>query len=314
MRLLTFRPSDGHAHVGVLKDNRIIDLTLWFARLSKTGEHAHFDMVDFIVWGREALEMATKALVAGADELEKLGALVDLTEEVLLAPIPRPRKNVLCLGRNYPEHVAESVRAFNEGAIPADRPEYPTIFTKAVTTVNGPFGDVPLDRSLTRELDWEAELAVVIGKAGKNISRKRAMEHIFGYTVLNDISARDIQKRHGNQNFKGKSLDGACPTGPWIVTTDEIANPNDLRVTLRVNGVTKQDDRTSSMLFDIGEIIEHMSLGMTLEPGDIIATGTPAGVGMGRTPKEFLRPGDIVECEIERIGRIRNKIVSLEKS
>jgi 2-keto-4-pentenoate hydratase/2-oxohepta-3-ene-1,7-dioic acid hydratase in catechol pathway len=311
MRLVTFKTKDGHAHVGVLKDTRIIDLNVWFSRQDKTGTHMHFDMVDFITHGSEALYIAKEALAADADELERLGMFLELKEEALLAPIPRPRKNVLCLGRNYPEHVAESVRAFNEGAAPVDKPDCPTIFTKAVTTVNAPFEDIPYDSTLTGELDWEVELALVIGKPGKNISRNSALQHIFGYMALNDISARDLQKRYGGQNFKGKSLDGACPTGPWIVTTDEIANPNDLRLTLRVNEVTKQDDRTSSMLFDIGEIIEHMSLGMTLEPGDIIATGTPAGVGLGRTPKEFLQPGDVIECEIEGIGLIRNRVVSI---
>jgi 2-keto-4-pentenoate hydratase/2-oxohepta-3-ene-1,7-dioic acid hydratase in catechol pathway len=304
MRLVTFRTGDNHSHVGVVKESRIIDLTKWFSRADTSGNHAHVDMVDVITRGDDALRMASEALEAEPGELEELDALVDLQEDELLAPIPRPRKNVMCLGRNYSEHVAESMRAFNEGSAPEDKPAFPTIFTKSVTTVNAPFGDIPYDPAITQELDWEAELALVIGKSGKNIPRQNAMQYIFGYTVLNDISARDIQKRHGNQNFKGKSLDGTCPIGPWIVTADEVPNPNDLRITLRLNGVTKQDDRTSAMLFDIGEVIEHMSFGMTLEPGDIIATGTPAGVGMGRTPKEFLRSGDIVECEIEGIGLI----------
>lgn len=310
MRLVTFRTQDGHNHVGVVRDNNIVDLTLWSRRDDEGDSHSHFDMVDFITQGDSGLDKARQALATPVEELERLGALVDLKEEMLQAPILHPRKNVMCLGRNYSEHVAESMRAFNEGNAPVDKPEYATIFTKAVTAVNGPFGDIPLDLALTQQLDWEAELALVIGMTGKNISRKDAMQYIYGYMVLNDVSARDIQKRHGNQNFKGKSLDGTCPFGPWIVTADEIPNPNDLRITMRLNGVTKQDDRTSSMLFDIGEVVEQMSLGMTLEPGDIIATGTPAGVGMGRTPKEFLRPGDVMECEIEGIGIIRNRVTA----
>lgn len=309
MRLVTFKMNDSHAHIGVVRENRIIDLTVWLSRGSAGGHHDHFDMVDFITGGAERLGEAAAALRASEAELEAAGALVTLSEQNLLAPIPRPRKNVLCMGRNYQEHTAELIRAFNEGAAPVQRPPYPSIFTKANTSVNAPFGDIPYDPALSEQLDWEVELALVIGKGGKDIAREEAFEHIFGYMVLNDISARDIQQRHGGQYFKGKSLDGACPTGPWIVTQDEIPNPDDLGITLRVNGVTKQEDRTSSMLFGVAEIIEQMSRGMTIEPGDVVATGTPGGVGMGRTPPEYLRPGDIVECEIEKIGTIRNKVV-----
>jgi 2-keto-4-pentenoate hydratase/2-oxohepta-3-ene-1,7-dioic acid hydratase in catechol pathway len=213
------------------------------------------------------------------------------------------------MGRNYHEHTVESMRAFNEGAAPSEKPDFPIIFTKSTTTINGPFNDIAYDPKITEELDWEIELAVVIGKEGKNIPHSDALNYVYGYMVLNDISARDVQKRHGNQYFKGKSLDGTCPIGPWIVTAGDISNPDDLQLTLRVNGVVKQDDRTSSMLFDVAEIIEQMSLGMTLEAGDIIATGTPSGIGMARTPREFLRAGDIVECEIEAIGTIRNRVV-----
>jgi len=309
MRLVTFKINDSHAHIGVLRENRIVDLTVWLSRGGAGGQHDHFDMVDFITGGAERLGEAAEALRASESELEAAGALVTLSEQNLLAPIPRPRKNVLCMGRNYQEHRAESIRAFNEGAAPVERPPYPSIFTKANTSVNAPFGDIPYDSALSEQLDWEVELALVIGTGGKDITREHALEHIFGYMILNDISARDIQQRHGGQYFKGKSLDGACPTGPWIVTQDAIQNPDDLGITLRVNGVTKQEDRTSSMLFGVAEIIEQMSRGMTLEPGDVIATGTPGGVGMGRTPPEYLRPGDVVECEIEKIGIIRNKVV-----
>ena len=255
------------------------------------------------------MRQAELALQAAEDRLVQLGALVPLTNDVLRAPIPQPRKNILCMGRNYQEHTVESMRAFNEGTAPSEKPDFPIIFTKSTTTINGPFGDVAYDPKITEELDWEIELAVVIGKEGKNISRSDALDYVYGYMVLNDISARDIQKRHGNQYFKGKSLDGTCPIGPWIVTAGDISDPDDLRLTLRVNGVVKQDDRTSSMLFDVAEIIEQMSLGMTLEPGDIIATGTPSGIGMARTPREFLHAGDVVECEIEAIGTIRNRVV-----
>jgi 2-keto-4-pentenoate hydratase/2-oxohepta-3-ene-1,7-dioic acid hydratase in catechol pathway len=310
MRFITFEREDGLPHIGVVRGDNILDLNIWFSAHEGALEYTHLDMVDFIAQEYSALERARTALLTSDAELRNAGALVPLEEAVLLAPIPRPRKNVMCMGRNYAEHTAESMRAFKEGEAPTERPEYPSIFTKATTSINAPFGDIPFDPTLSEQIDWEVELAVVIGKSGKNIRHAEAMGYVFGYMVLNDISARDIQMRHANQYFKGKSLDGACPTGPWIVTADEISNPNDLQLTLRVNGVVKQRDRTSSMLFDIAEIIEQMSWGMTLEPGDIIATGTPAGIGMARTPPEYLKPGDIVECDIEGIGAIRNRVVA----
>jgi 2-keto-4-pentenoate hydratase/2-oxohepta-3-ene-1,7-dioic acid hydratase in catechol pathway len=310
MRFVSFKSDAGHPHVGVVGGNNIVDLNIWFAAQEGARQHTDFDMVDFIALGDSALQRAGAALRASDNDLSEAGALVALDEGHLLAPIPRPRKNVMCMGRNYAEHTSESMRAFKEGEAPTERPDYPCIFTKATTSINAPFGDIPYDPTVTEQLDWEVELAIVIGKTGKNIRRDTALEYIFGYMVLNDISARDIQMRHANQYFKGKSLDGACPTGPWIVTADEISDPNNLQLSLRVNGVLKQSDRTSSMIFDIAEIIEQMSFGMTLEPGDIIATGTPAGIGMARTPPEYIRPGDVVECEIEGIGRIRNRVVA----
>ncbi len=252
--------------------------------------------------GREWRALAESTVLTDATEV------TPIADALLYAPIARPMKNVMCLGRNYAEHAAESRRAFGEAA-PIDKPDYPAVFTKATTSVTGPYADIPYDPSVSTQIDWEGELAIVIGRGGKNIRREDAMQHIFGYTIVNDISARDIQKRHGGQYFKGKSLDGACPTGPWIVTADEIADPNELEITVRVNGVVKQHDNTRSMLFDIQEIIEHLSVGMTLEPGDIIATGTPGGVGHARTPPEYLQPGDVVEVEIEKIGTIKNCII-----
>ena len=181
-------------------------------------------------------------------------------------------------------------------------------FTKATTTVNGPFADIPFDARVTEQLDWEVELGVVIGPGGKNIPRQAALEHIFGYTVINDVSARDVQSAHGGQFFKGKSLDGYCPMGPWLVTRDEIADPHHLRLRCLVNGVVKQDSTTAELIFNLPAILEWLSLGLTLLPGDMIATGTPSGVGFARTPPEFLKPGDVVECEVEGIGAIRNTV------
>ena len=221
------------------------------------------------------------------------------------APIPRPPKNVLCLGRNYAEHIREGARAAGREA---ELPKAPVFFTKAPTSVNGPFDDVPWHAAVTDMLDYEAELGVVIGVGGINIDRSRAPAHVFGYTVMNDITGRDVQRLH-MQWFKGKSLDGSCPIGPCVVTADEFGNAQAKRIRLRVNGVTKQDGSTADMIFPIDSTIEWLSRGMTLEPGDLIATGTPDGVGMGRTPPEYLADGDVVETEIEGIGTMRNRIV-----
>jgi 2-keto-4-pentenoate hydratase/2-oxohepta-3-ene-1,7-dioic acid hydratase in catechol pathway len=220
------------------------------------------------------------------------------------APIPRPLKNVFCVGRNYAAHVREGAAAFGKEA---KLPEVPVFFTKAPTTVSGPYDDVPRHRDVTEQMDWEVELGVVIGTSGRNIANADALDHVFGYTVINDLTARDLQQRH-TQWFKGKSLDGSCPMGPVVVTADEFGDPQDTRVSLRVNGVTKQDATTADMIFPVATIIEWLSKGLTLEPGDIIATGTPEGVGMGRTPQEWLQDGDVVETEVEGIGVMRNRI------
>jgi 2-keto-4-pentenoate hydratase/2-oxohepta-3-ene-1,7-dioic acid hydratase in catechol pathway len=185
--------------------------------------------------------------------------------------------------------------------------EYPAFFTKATRSVIGPYDAIPYDPAITKQLDWETELALVIGVGGTNIKQAAARSHIFGYTVLNDISARDLQRRHGGQFMKGKSLDGTCPMGPWIVTADEI-DPDNLRLLTRVNGVTKQDSNTSKLHFKIERLIEELSLGMTLESGDVLATGTPAGVGWPRNPPEFLQAGDILESELVGIGCLRNQV------
>jgi 2-keto-4-pentenoate hydratase/2-oxohepta-3-ene-1,7-dioic acid hydratase in catechol pathway len=223
------------------------------------------------------------------------------------APIPRPSKNVFCLGRNYVAHAEEAARARGQEV---KIPTIPVIFTKAPTSVTGPFDDIPVDRGVTQQVDWEVELGAVIGQAGRNIPRADALQHVFGFTVINDVSARDLQQQH-MQWFKGKSLDAFCPMGPVVVTADEFGDPQSKQLQLRVNGVTKQDASTAKMIFAVDVIIEWLSKGLTLEPGDIIATGTPEGVGMGRTPQEFLMDGDLLETEVEGIGTLRNRIKDL---
>ena len=199
---------------------------------------------------------------------------------------------MFCVGWNYLENCEEGAKARPHVQ---EMPLHPAFFTKESTTVNGPYDPVPAHAGVTEKLDWEVELAVIIGKGGINISEADAMKHIFGYTVANDVSAREIQRQHGQQWFKGKSLDGHCPMGPWIATADEVKEPQNLRITCRVNGVTKQDSNTSYMYFKIPRIIAELSAGLTLEPGDIILSGTPGR--HARTPPEFMRAGDVLETE-----------------
>ena len=286
MRLITYQ-SDPGPRLGVVRGEAVIPVP-------------DLDMLTLIETGEAGLERARAAS----------GSPLLLAPLVLLAPIPAPRRNIFCLGRNYAAHAKERALAGDKNK-EMKLPERPIFFTKATTSVNGPFADIPFDARVSEQMDWEAELGVVIGKSGKNISRPAAMEHVFGYTVINDISARDVQDGHGGQFFKGKSLDGACPMGPWIVTRDEMPDPHALPIRCRVNGVTRQEATTAEMIFDIPAIIEWLSLGMTLLPGDVIATGTPAGVGSARTPPEFLKPGDVVESEVEGIGVIRNRVVAV---
>lgn len=287
MKLVTFT-HNGRTAIGAVMHDQIVDLS-----------HLALDMQAFIELGAEGLAAAQKTIATA-------GQTIPLTAVHLLAPIPIPRRNVICLGLNYSEHVKESYSARGQEA---KLPEVPVVFTKATTAVNGPTDPIPYDPAVTTQLDWEVELAVIMGRAGKNIPAAAAMDYVYGYTVLNDISARDLQMA-GKQYFKGKSLDGACPIGPWIVTADELPDPHNLRLTCRVNGVVKQDGRTDIMIFNIPATIAYLSLGMTLLPGDIIATGTPDGVGFARTPPEFLQPGDVLESEIEGIGVLRNPVIS----
>jgi len=249
-------------------------------------------MIELIEAGRKAVKLPR-------------GKPLPLASVRVLAPIPRPRKNVFCVGWNYLEHFEEGARARPQVT---EIPKHPTFFTKQPLSVTGPYDRIPLHAGVTEKVDWEVELGVIIGRGGINIKEADAMKHVFGYTVINDVSAREVQRRHGQQWFKGKSLDGHCPMGPWIVTADQVKDWWDLRVTTRVNGVVKQDSNTRHMYFKIPRIIAELSAGLTLEPGDIISTGTPAGVGHARTPPEFLKAGDLLETEIAGIGLLRNRI------
>ncbi len=228
----------------------------------------------------------------------------------LVAPIPRPRRNLFCVGWNYSEHFAEGQGVRGPNDSPQDLPEYPALFSKQPNTVVGPEAPVWHSAPASNELDWEVELAAIVGTPGRDISEERAYEHVFGYTVGNDVSVRDVQRRHGGQWFKGKSFDSHAPLGPWIVTADELGDPHSLRIALRVNGVTKQDSNTRFMVFRIPRIVKELSTGIMLEPGDVVLTGTPEGVGFARKPPEFLKVGDVMEAEIEKIGVLRNTVAT----
>jgi 2-keto-4-pentenoate hydratase/2-oxohepta-3-ene-1,7-dioic acid hydratase in catechol pathway len=300
MRYLTFSTTANPLpRLGALIGSRILDLQA----AQVDGRRAAPDtLLELIHQGPEAWKFAND--VAAAEIRLKPDSTYGMDDVRWHAPIPRPLKNVFCVGRNYAAHVKEGAAALKTDA---KLPDIPVFFTKAPTAVNGPFDEVPRHTSVTSQLDWEAELGVIIGRAGRNIAATDALAHVFGYTVINDVTARDLQRGH-MQWFKGKSLDGSCPMGPVVVTADEFGDPQDKRLSLRVNGVTKQDARTSDMIFTVATIIEWLSKGLTLEPGDIIATGTPEGVGMGRTPQEWLQDGDVVETEVEGIGTLRNVV------
>lgn len=265
-----------------------------------------------IISGNEAQLMSRGVTVLDIVRNRKSVSAVDDTPVALpgltlLAPLPEPVRNVFCVGWNYLPHFAEGVGR-RDGQEVREIPDHPTFFTKATTSVIGPYDELPSHSQHTDRLDWEAELAVVIGRSGVDIFEDDAMSYVAGYCVANDVSARDLQRQHGGQWMKGKSLDGTCPLGPWIVTVDEVKDPHRLEVITRVNGVEKQHSSTEHMVFRIPRIISELSQGMTLYPGDIILTGTPEGTGFSRTPPEFLRTGDVLETEIPGLGVLRNRI------
>lgn len=234
---------------------------------------------------------------------------VPLNEAQIIAPIPRPPRNIFCVGKNYAAHakeVAKSSYYQGKSAPAAEAPDSPIVFTKAPETVIGPESAVRFPQGVSDSLDYEAELAVVIGKGGKQIPKGRALEHVFGYTIMNDVTARDWQKRH-KQWFLGKSFDTFCPMGPWIVTVDSL-DPTNLQIQTWINGEQRQNANTKDLIFDIPTLIATISAGITLIPGDIIATGTPEGVGVGFDPPRFLRPGDRMRIEISGIGVLENSV------
>ena len=306
MRFLMFKHGSG-SRLGIIAEGQpdtVIDLSeLAEASGSPPPPADLLALIDAGDAGMSAIKHLVGKLkpAAGAPITRPLAGLK------LLAPLDPPRGNVIAIGRNYAKHAAET-------AAKGEKPKPPTVFSKAITSITGPHDDIPIDPAVSDAIDWEVELGVVIGKAGANITKEHAFEHVFGYTVINDVTARDIQSEWGGQYFKGKSLDSSCPSGPWVVTRDEVAEPQSLKLRLTVNGTVKQDGTTAEMIYPVDAIISWVSIGMTLLPGMMIATGTPDGVGFARTPPEFIRVGDVVEAEVESIGTLRNKFVAAGKS
>jgi 2-keto-4-pentenoate hydratase/2-oxohepta-3-ene-1,7-dioic acid hydratase in catechol pathway len=275
-------------------------------RVDAQGERITFFDVSAAEAARGALPIIER-MAAGGPPPETVGAPVPLAAARLLAPLPQPRRNLWCVGRNYHAHAKELQASVFKGN-DANPESWPIVFTKVPECVTGPFDDVRLPVGISEQVDYEAELTIVIGKGGKNISRSDALGHVFGYTIVNDVTARDVQMRHQQWDM-GKSFDTFCPMGPWVATADEFDGTN-TRVRCFVNGELRQDARTTDLIFDIPTLIETVSRGITLYPGDLIATGSPAGVGFGLKPARFLGNGDVVHIEIEGLGSIENRFVA----
>ena len=308
MRFVTFE-SDRGQRPGLLADEQfIVDLPEAFALAGKAGliaaDAGQPESLTDIIAGGEPMARACQAILAHAGSDALAPARHSAATMSLLAPIQRSSKNVFCVGGNYRAHVAEASRA---QATQDKAPEYPVFFTKPPTAVIGPGGAIRLDPSVSEKMDYEVELGVVIGKAGRNIPAVNAVQHIFGFTIINDVTARDLQRRH-RQFLKGKGLDTSCPMGPEIVTIDALPNFQNLAISLKINGATRQNGNTGDMIFPIDRLLESLSQGLTLEPGDILATGTPAGVGYAMDPPIYLSDGDTITCEIEGIGQLTNTV------
>ena len=295
MRLATFDAGRGPRVAIIAADDTLVPV-------ADIVPDAPEDMLGIIAAG-DPLHERLRGMAAKAGDGARLATVK------LLAPIQRPRRNVFCVGWNYSEHFQEGAKLRAAQGAPGQQeiPEFPALFSKNPATVTGPDAPVRYPDPHSVQLDWECELAVIVGRSGLDIDEAAAMSHVFGYTCANDVSVRDVQRRHGGQWFKGKNFDSHLPMGPWIVTADEL-DPSALRIQTRVNGVTKQDSNTTFMVFKLPRLLREFSAGCRLEPGDVIITGTPEGVGFARKPPEFMKIGDVVEVEIEGIGVLRNTV------
>ena len=302
MRLVTYRASpEAAARVGLIEGDFVVDIE----RLGRSANVVLPDsMLELIDAGPVALRAVQELLKRS--EHRPVDGTMPAANVKFLAPIPRPRKNIFGIGLNYVEHVEESSRTLDTSQ---DLPDKPVIFSKPPTTVIGPGDPVQHNKAITQQLDWEVELAVIIGTTCRRVSESDALKNVFGYSAFIDISARDC--RRAGQWIYSKGQDSFAPFGPCIVTADEIQDPHALDLWLSVNGVMKQKSNTRHMLFKIPQLIADISAGMTLEPGDIIATGTPSGVGAGRKPQEWLWPGDVIEAGVQHIGEIRHPVIAV---
>ena len=295
MRIATYRHQNRRAVGRLARDGRALEAFALGADEERRG----------------ALALVER--LAAGTALPPTGPAIPLSQVTLEAPLPRPRRNIFCVGKNYHEHAHEFARSgFDSSAGAGAVPDAPIIFSKVPDCVTGPSTPILIDPRASEAIDYEAELAVVIGKGGRGISRERALDHVFGYTIVNDVTARDLQGRH-KQWLIGKSQDSFCPMGPWLVSADEI-DLADTAVRCWVNGELRQDANTRALIFDVPTLIETLSRGLTLWPGDIIATGTPAGVGIGFNPPKYLRPGDVVRIEIAGIGVLENPVAAFREA
>lgn len=299
MKLLTYTTNNTTPRLGFIHNDEVIDMASFGTLVNMPLPATMLELIDM---GIEIIPQITAAL-AKADVNALRAFTYPMNAITILAPIPKPRKNIIGIGLNYTEHVAESARTLDTSN---ELPQKPVIFSKPPTAVTGIGTAILHNTKLTQQLDWEVELAVVIGKKGKYVPKEKALDYVFGYTIINDISARDC--RRAGQWIVSKGQDTFAPMGPILVTKDEIPNPHNLNLSLKVNGVEKQNSNTQFMLFSINDLIEDLSTVFTLEPGDIIATGTPAGVGAGRSPQEWMWNGDVVEATVESIGTLVNTV------
>lgn len=303
MKLVTYRINHTPARLGFVEGEMIVDAEkLGHIKQSPLPDN----MLDFIDLGIEGINHAIQLLNTATKE-ELLDCSIPMGNATLMAPIPKPRKNIFGIGLNYTEHVAESARTLDTSK---ELPQEPVVFSKPTSAVIGPEENIIHNQKITKQLDYEVELAVIIGKRGKNVPKEEAMDYVYGYTIINDISARDC--RRAGQWIVSKGQDTFAPMGPVLVTKADIEDPHNLNLSLKLNGEQRQSSNTKYMLFNINDLIHDLSMVFTLEPGDIIATGTPAGVGAGMTPQSFMWPGDVVEATVEGIGTLRNYVVDSE--
>jgi 2-keto-4-pentenoate hydratase/2-oxohepta-3-ene-1,7-dioic acid hydratase (catechol pathway) len=307
VKLITFT-EQGVTRIGAIEDGKVIDLHAAFEKKLESEGKLRFkqiaeayvpaDMNGFLQGGKESLDYAKEAVAfALKHEKYKGKQLVFSKEDVKVeAPVPSPGK-MICVGHNYREHILEMGREI---------PPYPVVFAKFANTVIGPEDDIP-HYPISDQLDYEAEFAFVIGKRARNVSQAEALDYVAGYTIVNDVTYRDLQRRT-LQWLQGKTVDGSAPMGPWLVTTDELSDPSGLEVVLTVNGEERQRSNTKNLVFSVQYLVEFLSGLMTLEPGDVILTGTPGGVGVARDPQVFLKDGDVVRIEIDGIGALENKV------